>query len=117
MAEREDHELTHDELVLKKITRLEVGLFGVEGTDSRGLAGEIRDFRLTVTTITKEIAVIQAKCEERHGTGRENSSAALKEVSSGRKWGFVGSLIITIGAAVYTLGAWLGWWPPAPPGD
>ena len=121
MAEREDHELTHDELILKKITRLEVGLFGIEGTDSRGLAGEIREFRASVTTITRQVTAIEARCEERHGpagaAAREAQAVALGQVTTKRKATFVSSLVVTLAAFIYALGAWLGWWPPAPPGD
>ena len=48
--------MTNDELILNKLMRLETVLLGVEGTDSRGMAGDIRALLESVNGHSKDIA-------------------------------------------------------------
>ena len=94
--ERRGHELTHDELILKKITRLEVGLFGVEGTDSRGLAGDIRDFKASFISITTRVTAVETRCEERTAAGAvpcEPVKTSKKEIAKAGGYGGIGIVI------------------------
>lgn len=107
MADNDGHGLTHDELVLKKITRLEVGLFGIEGTDSRGLAGEIRDFKTAVTSISERVTVVETRCEERTATGDCAPVTSISKKDMAKAGGIGGGIGIVLGVLLDWLRYWL----------
>ena len=51
--------MTNEDIILNKLTRLETVLLGVEGTDSRGMAGDIKTLTATVGNHNKDISRIK----------------------------------------------------------
>ena len=51
--------MTNDEIILNKLMRLETVLLGVEGTDSRGMAGDIRALLKSVNGHNRDITKLK----------------------------------------------------------
>lgn len=106
------------DIILAKVTALEIAVCGhPQSAADEGLMGDVKHIRkLAEDTVVRveqsetAIAAIVARCEERHKNGKAD---AFKQVPARRKGAFIGSLLTVVTAVLYTLGVWLGWWPPA----
>lgn len=97
--------------------RLEQSIHGVPGTADRGLFGAVEDVKnLVVEEKDKRIEMDgrlrtqEARCKIFHGNG----TVIPPNVSRKRWYSFLSSLVLFVSGVIYTLGVWLGWFPPPP---
>lgn len=109
------------DIILEKVSSLEVAVCGhPQSAADEGLMGDVKHIRkVTEATVVRveqaeeAIAAIVARCEERHN-GAGSRADAFKQVSGKRKASFFGTMFTLIIAVIYSVGTWLGWWPPPP---
>ena len=107
-------------IILEKVTSLEIAVLGhPQASADEGLMGDVKHIRrVTEATVTRvegaetAIAAIVARCEERHNPSRADG---FRQIPAKKKATFLGSLLTLSLAVLYSLGVWLGWWPPQVP--
>lgn len=92
--------MTTNEQIEKRLTTLEVGLFGVSGTDARGLAGEIADIKEMLNNdysrigsqdkatgiLNTKVTALEDRCKRFHNHTGEIPKYSKTEESSKTTW-------------------------------
>lgn len=115
--------------IYQRITSLETTIRGTPNTAEKGMVGEIQEVKTLAVQVKdyyieqgKDVATLKARCKAFHGDSGSPGPAGerpnpLASVNRGRLISFLAIFATFVALVIYTLGVWVGWWPPVPPSN
>lgn len=96
--------------ILTQLAILRTAVVGIDGTDDRGISGEVKLIREKMSSVGREVAEHESRINRLEDRCKRFHAAIGKPVSRTRYASFLGSLGIFLAAGIYELGRLLGWW-------